>query len=545
MMNAFYNGIAGTKTNSFGIDISANNIANVNTMGFKYSNAEFKDIFYSTITSQSTNPAQGGYGSTQASSKVVFEQGSPVASDGEFDVALQGKGFFGVLGADGMPYYTRNGSFRRDANGYLVDSYGNFVLGTMNPNFAGVAYSDRVAGLMGDYLNTGAPVDMGFTVNSNENFTLGTVGAQTALQVPLNMYLAPMVTQNVKWSGNLNTDIRTEIVNVDLDTAKIKVEDGKDGKKVISGSVSRDEVFSAKAGDKILLTLTDKNGVRKNFEATIDENLSFKSNELDISGLDKDSVKLSSAQIATEQQKANKDILESPIYNADGSKSTLRVTLERILPQVGDDIKYKATAQIFNAKGEAVGDITEGSMTFNKNGALIQNDIKSIANPDGGSINIDLGTPYDPNKPGSGYSGIYVQAGKEKNIITKQDGIAEGFFNQYGIGEDGSLLAQFSNGRSVVVGKMALYNFINEEGLMAMGDNIFAATGNSGEASFIINDGKIVNTAKFKGGFLEQSNVDLSVELSNLIVTQRAFDASSKSITTSDQMIQKAINMKK
>ncbi|EGA3414551.1 hypothetical protein H5O49_001726, partial [Campylobacter coli] len=53
------------------------------------------------------------------------------------------------------------------------------------------------------------------------------------------------------------------------------------------------------------------------------------------------------------------------------------------------------------------------------------------------------------------------------------------------------------------------------------------------------------NTAKFKGGFLEQSNVDLSAELSNLIVTQKAFDASSKSITTSDQMIQKAINMKR
>lgn len=155
MMNSFYNGISGVKSNSFGIDITANNIANVNTTGFKYSDAQFKDIFYTTITTQSTNPAQGGYGSGAASSQVVFEQGSPVASDGEFDVALQGKGFFGVLGADGNAYYTRNGSFRRDANGYLVDSYGNFVLGTMNPAFTGINYSDRVAGLMGDYLNTG------------------------------------------------------------------------------------------------------------------------------------------------------------------------------------------------------------------------------------------------------------------------------------------------------------------------------------------------------------------------------------------------------
>ena len=98
---------------------------------------------------------------------------------------------------------------------------------------------------------------------------------------------------------------------------------------------------------------------------------------------------------------------------------------------------------------------------------------------------------------------------------------------------------------NAVVGRLALYNFINEQGLAAVGDNIFAATGNSGEANFIMSNGQIINTAQFKGGFLEQSNVDLGVELSNLIVMQKAFDASSKSITTSDQMIQKAINMKR
>lgn len=75
------------------------------------------------------------------------------------------------------------------------------------------------------------------------------------------------------------------------------------------------------------------------------KNLNFKSNELDLKGLDENSIKLDTAQISTEQQKANKDILESPIYNADGSKSTLRVTLERVLPQEGDNIQYKAIAQ--------------------------------------------------------------------------------------------------------------------------------------------------------------------------------------------------------
>lgn len=545
MMTSFYNGLSGVKTNSFDIDVAANNIANVNTMGFKYSTTQFKDIFYSTITSQSTNPTQGGYGTGAASSQIVFEQGSPVASEGEFDVALQGKGFFGVLGADGEAYYTRNGAFRRDAAGNLVDSYGNFVLGTMNPAFAGVSYSDRVAGLMGDYLNTGTPVNSGFTVNSNDVFNIGTTASQGVIKVPVNMYLPPQVTQNVKWSGSLNTNATTEVVKVDLDPAKFNVQKTEDGKYIVSGSVSKEDVFSAKAGDRILLNFIDDNGVKTSFEATLDENLNFTSNELDLKGLDPNSIKLETAQISTEQQKANKDILESSIYNADGSKSILRLTLERILPQEGENIQYKAIAQIFNSDGEAVGNPTEGSIVFDKNGALLQNNITSIANPDGGTINIDLGTPYDANKPGSGYSGIYIKEGVAKNIVTQQDGVAEGFFDQYSISDDGSIVAQFSNGKAAIVGKLALYNFINEQGLAAMGDNIFAATANSGDASFIMKDGQVINTAEFKGGFLEQSNVDLSVQLSNLIATQKSFDASSKSITTSDQMIQKAINMKR
>lgn len=545
MMTSFYNGLSGVKTNSFDIDVAANNIANVNTMGFKYSTTQFKDIFYSTITSQSTNPTQGGYGTGAASSQIVFEQGSPVASEGEFDVALQGKGFFGVLGADGEAYYTRNGAFRRDAAGNLVDSYGNFVLGTMNPAFAGVSYSDRVAGLMGDYLNTGTPVNSGFTVNSNDVFNIGTTASQGVIKVPVNMYLPPQVTQNVKWSGSLNTNATTEVVKVDLDPAKFNVQKTEDGKYIVSGSVSKEDVFSAKAGDRILLNFIDDNGVKTSFEATLDENLNFTSNELDLKGLDPNSIKLETAQISTEQQKANKDILESSIYNADGSKSILRLTLERILPQESENIQYKAIAQIFNSDGEAVGNPTEGSMVFDKNGALLQNNITSIANPNGGTINIDLGTPYDANKPGSGYSGIYIKEGVAKNIVTQQDGVAEGFFDQYSISDDGSIVAQFSNGKAAIVGKLALYNFINEQGLAAMGDNIFAATANSGDASFIMKDGQVINTAEFKGGFLEQSNVDLSVQLSNLIATQKSFDASSKSITTSDQMIQKAINMKR
>ncbi len=381
-------------------------------------------------------------------------------------------------------------------------------------------------------------------MDSNASFDLGDPGSQKNLLVPNNMYLPPQATQNIQWMGSLNSSVKTEIVSTELDPKQLSLVKNAEGKYLVSGRVSLQQVFSAKAGDKVILNFSDANGVRKSFEAVLDENLSFTSNALSLDGLDENSLELSSAQVASEQQKANKDTLESPIYNADGSKSALRLSLERILPDIDGNIQYKLRAQIYD-NGEAVGEPSEGSLIFNQYGALLQANVPSINNPKGGSIKLDLGTPYSPNIAGSGYSGVYVKAGTEKNIVSKQDGVPEGFFEKYGIADDGSILASFSNGKSAVVGRLALYNFINEQGLMAAGNNLFLATRKSGEASFIMSNGELINTAKFRGGFLEQSNVSLGAELSSLIVMQKAFDASSKSITTSDQMIQRAINMKK
>ena len=107
-------------------------------------------------------------------------------------------------------------------------------------------------------------------------------------------------------------------------------------------------------------------------------------------------------------------------------------------------------------------------------------------------------------------------------------------------------MVQFTNGKTVTVGKLALYTFINEQGLAVVGGNNFMATSNSGAASFLYdNEGKLVRPALFVGQKLEMSNTDLSTELTNLIVMQRGFEASSKSITTSDSMLQTAIGLKK
>ncbi|NDJ27330.1 flagellar hook protein FlgE [Campylobacter sp. MIT 19-121] len=546
MFSGFYNGVNGIKTQNFGIDISANNIANINTPGFKYSSAEFEDIFYQRASSQSTNPAQSGFGGTGSASKVVFEQGSFMTSDGEFDVALNGKGFFGVLGANNQAYYTRNGSFSRDGNGNLVDSFGNYVLGTMNPNFSQMSFSDRVSSLMGTNLGSGA-VTSGWTINNvNQDFSIGATTTQSILSVPKNLYLPPEVTTSVSFKGSLNAETKTQSVKVELNTNNINIATNDEGKIVASGSVNRADIFSAKAGERVILNFKDANGVTSSIEAILDENLNYQTNAVDLAGLDRDSLYIDSAVLATEQESADNKTLEADVYNSDGSRSTLRYTLSRVLPQVGENIEYSISAGVYNSNGELVGGLSNGNLVFNQNGALIANSLTSVPNPNGGTISVNLGTPLNANV-GSGYDGVYINKNSNSNdeLVVRSNGFAEGFFSQYDISKDGSLVAQFTNGRTAVVGKLALYNFINEQGLASAGSNNFMQTSNSGAPTFIYDqNGNFNYTASFVGGKLEQSNADLSMELTNLIVMQKAFDASSKSITTSDEMIQRAINMK-
>jgi flagellar hook protein FlgE len=109
----------------------------------------------------------------------------------------------------------------------------------------------------------------------------------------------------------------------------------------------------------------------------------------------------------------------------------------------------------------------------------------------------------------------------------------------------GNVIAEFTNGRSAPIAKIALYHFMNDQGLEKVSSTLFSASANSGDAIFYTdaNGNPILGSAIYSNR-LEGSNVSMATALTELIVMQKAFDASAKSITTSDQMIQNAINMK-
>lgn len=137
MVKSLYSGVSGLKTHQAKMDVIGNNIANVNTTGFKAGVVTFRDIYYQykinpsagTATSGGVNPAMVGYGVRLNSTTANMTQSGFTQSDWWADVALDGEGFFQVMDSTGNIYYTRAGRFDVDADGYLINASGNYVLG--------------------------------------------------------------------------------------------------------------------------------------------------------------------------------------------------------------------------------------------------------------------------------------------------------------------------------------------------------------------------------------------------------------------------------
>jgi len=177
---------------------------------------------------------------------------------------------------------------------------------------------------------------------------------------------------------------------------------------------------------------------------------------------------------------------------------------------------------------------------------LVSNTIKPLSNQ-GVELNINFGTLYNPTISSSGFDGLTSM----NNINTKltgeeHNGYIAGELSDYVVGDNGYIYANFSNGKSTAIAKIPIFHFQNDQGLEKKGSNYFQNTSNSGQAFFYTDvNGNVIETSKIHSYMLESSNVELSTALTEMIVIQKAFEANAKSITTSDQMIQKAINMKK
>jgi len=156
-------------------------------------------------------------------------------------------------------------------------------------------------------------------------------------------------------------------------------------------------------------------------------------------------------------------------------------------------------------------------------------------NNDGSPVAVDLA---------SYVGGVRSSFGVPVSASTTSDGNMGGTLTKYGISSDGTIIADFSNGRQSAIGRVAVYHFQNEQGLERNGGTLYTQSSNSGTPTFWTDkNGNAITGATLTAGQLENSNVRLDVGLTDMIILQRAYQANAKTITAVDEMIQKALQM--
>ncbi|MDT8901298.1 flagellar hook protein FlgE [Anaeroselena agilis] len=542
MMRSLFSGVSGLRNHQTRMDVIGNNIANVNTVGFKGSRVQFQDVLSQTITGAAsaqgnrggTNPMQVGLGMGLASIDTIFTDGSFQPTGKGTDLSIQGSGFF-ILGNGAQKIYTRAGNFDFDTDGnYLVPGTGYKVMGWMADNTG-------VINTAGDVSNIQIPVGAAMPAKASTEITYANnLSADAAIGTTIN------TSRDVYDSLGNSHEVKQTFVKTGTNTwlGYVQVPDA-------TGAVTnslREITFNT---DGTLASVTNvamtADPARRtlNFAAAAD----FK--------LDNTSVGTTSSHNFT-------------VFGSDGMPHAFKVTFTNTGAS-------SWTYSITDPSSSSTTPIDSGNLTWvggaYRFGTLAADPTtKSFVAPDGTTYNLNLTNGTAPTAAaaifnpvattGAGTTGpvgftttgadpmsialdmdITQFGGSSTVQATGQNGYAAGTLDTTSIDPSGIIVGKFTNGQSQNLAKVALATFNNPAGLNKVGENLFAESNNSGVAQ--VGESGTGGRGKFNPGTLEMANVDLANEFSNMIITQRGFQANSKIITVTDEMLQELANLKR
>jgi flagellar hook protein FlgE len=481
-MRSMYTGVSGLKAHQLKMDIIGNNIANVNTVGYKGQRVTFQEVFSQTIKGASspqsgkggTNAQQVGLGISLSSIDTFHIRGAVQRTDSVTDLAVNGDGFFMLSNSSDYlnRNYTRAGNFNLDEDGNLVASNGYKVLGYMVDPNTGVMKSS----LEGLKISKATADDAKATTYSNFEGNLDSSTAKlTATDLPVQPpATAPQPPFPVPFAvaGSGTTPVPYDIL--DLGTAK-----------------SWETTYQ----------YTDSLGGLHNLKYTFVRGLTTKGT---VGGDREWGVMI-------------KDLDTGNYYRVDGENGG--GTFGGATPSTTTNIIFPIQ---FDVNGKILDDVTHKS--------TLSLTIPTINGSSPTPVTVDLSklTQFASDSTAAG---------------TKSDGYTQGFLDTYSIGPTGEINAVFTNGQNKVIGRVALAVFKNPAGLEKTSENMYQITPNSGDAIVgVPGDGSM---GSLNPGTLEMSNVDISSEFTEMITTQRGFQANSRIITTSDEMLQELVNLKR
>ncbi len=534
MSIALLTAVTGLQAHQQRLDVIANNIANVNTTGFRSARVQFEDLFSQTLEgplaplsgSGGTNPKQVGLGVRTGSIDTNFGQAALLTTGVNSDLAIQGDGFFILRSADGTQSYTRDGSFALNTEGLLVEP----------------ATGQVVQGYVAD--STGA---------------IDTTADIEDLQIPLGTQSNVRATTEAVFTGNLDADtdagnVFERVIRVydslggarDLRVRFVKEPEANTWMwRVASGGTA--DFFgnlntAASVGDSVetSLRITDSAGTPRAIRVTL--------------------TKTGANQWSWEADSQDSDFVPpgpsgTITFNASGEVTSPAGPVTATLNYSGGvtasadfdltalrESANASTLTAYNPPSSPDPDIASvvgtGTLVFSSDGEIASGGTGTV------SVNFASGSPSAPTTPLSftmDFSQASQFSGDTALALHSQDGYPQGVLESYAFGQDGLITGVFTNGLTRTLGQIALATFPNNGGLVRVGDNQFQESPNSGLAQ--IGAPNTGSRGQVSGGVLEGSNVDLGTEFSNLIVTQRGFQANARTVTAADTLLQETVNL--
>jgi flagellar hook protein FlgE len=552
LTSALYTGLSGLNSSQFRLDVIGDNIANINTTGFKGSRTLFETQFARTVsagtkpngTQGGTNPMQIGLGASVGAVQRSFTAGAVETTGVPSDLAVEGDGFFVLRTPENEQVFSRDGSFTLSADSRLITSGGYFVQGyAINQDFEIMpgALTD-ISIPLGTLTTARATSSLQLEGTLNSSGTVATQGTILRSQVLHDAANNPITSTTaltaVKNPGGAAMFVNGDVISVngvkrggrDVPSESFTV--GTTGTTVTDLLSWFDEVTgidtSAGVAGSPGVTVTADGRLEIRGNAGTENALDIASGTLTSSGATSIPFTFSEAQAATGESAHTSFVVYDSIgtpLNVDvtmvlESRTTASSTWRFYATSVEDsDIKF---------------DIGTGTVTFDANGQYVES-------PDDGIVIDRVGTgatnPLPITLDMTRLSGLNVN--QSSMVMSFQDGFSTGTLIDYSIGQDGIITGTFTNGLNQTIGQIALATFSNPAGLLARSSNIYFIGPNSGEAR--ITAPLAMGAGKVTSGALELSNVDLSREFVNLITSSTAFSAASRVISTSDQLLQELL----
>ena len=497
----YQQGLSGLGAASSDLDVIGNNIANSDTIGFKSGTAVFADMYANSVATAVNN--QIGIGTQLAEVQQQFSQGTINTTGQALDVAINGNGFF-QMSNSGSLTYSRNGVFQLSNTGNIVNSQGLDLMGYA-ANSSGIINSAQTVPLTVPTTNIAPTETTSITAQLNldaqDSLMLGTPAVNVTTTGTLASSGATITTAS---AGSNNDDYTIAFTSPTAYT----VTDADNAANDSSGTYTAGTAITLGNGQTVTLTGTAVAG---------------------------DTVAVTPTPTAF-------DASNSSTYNY--STST----------QVYDSLGGSQTVNMYFAKtGSGAWDVYAGvsggtaslvgTANFSTTGALTG--ITSVAT----TTSTDSIAFTIPNTDGSGtpqpltldLAGT-TQFGSTDGVNNlQQNGFAAGQLTSFTVGTTGILTGNYSNGQTASLGQVVLANFNDPNGLVDLGNNEYAQTAASGAAQ--ISTPGSTNHGTLQGGAVEDSNVDLTNELVNLITAQRDYQANAQTIKTQQTVDQTLINM--